>query len=146
MTDDEAIQEAMKAQKTPTLPITADTPKEWQSALKAVQLEGLLNTSVGQAVVVMAKDPSFQQSALEIAQKFDRNSWIGAELGWIVLIWLFRAWRLTKANTILTRIWTQAWVGAVFWVGALVLVPWVLWGKSYQSVLGSIIRTLIHQF
>jgi hypothetical protein len=146
MTDDEAIVAAQRAQSPSGLSNSMEVPKEWEGALKGVQLDSLLKTPVGQVAVVLAKDPAFRQATGEIAQKFDRNAFLGYEFAWIIVIWVVRAWRLSKVNTLLTRLWTQAWVGSLFWWGALALIQMLLWGKSFQMVLATAFRAIIHQF
>jgi hypothetical protein len=146
MTDDEAIQAAQKLSTAPAKSGDSSPSGMIEDLLSGVQLAPLMNTPVGKFALTMAKDPDFRQSATEIAQKFNKTTFLGYEFAWIIVIWVFRSWRLTKVNTLLTRLWTQAWVGMVFWWGALTLIPWVLWGKSYQTALASLIRGLIHQF
>jgi hypothetical protein len=146
MTDEEAIQAAQKLSPAPTKSGDSFPSGMIDDLLGGTQLAPLLNSPVGKFALTMSKDPEFRQAATEIAQKFDRTTFLGYEFAWIVLIWVFRSWRLTKVNTLLTRLWTQAWVGMVFWWGALTLIPWILWGKSFQVALASLIRGLIHQF
>jgi len=146
MTDEEAIEAAQRTQQS-------SLPKEFKESngsmpdvVSGIKLDSLMNSSAGNLIMVVMRDPAFRQASAEIAQKFNKTTFMGYEFAWIVLIWVFRSWRLTKVNTLLTRLWTQAWVGMVFWVGALTLIPWILWGKSYQLALASVIRGLIHQF
>ena len=146
MTDDEAIQAAQKLSPVPAKSGDSSPVEMVGDLLNGVQLAPLMNSPVGKFVILMTKDASFRQASTEIAQKFDKTAFLGYEFAWIVLIWIFRSWRLTKVNTLLTRLWTQAWVGLVFWWGALTLIPWILWGKSFQTALASVIRGLIHQF
>ncbi len=146
MTDDEAIEAAQKLSHPPAKSGDSSQAGMIEDLLNGAQLAPLMNSPVGKFALTMTKDPDFRQSATEIAQKFNKTTFLGYEFAWIVLIWVFRSWRLTKVNTLLTRLWTQAWVGMVFWWGALTLIPWILWGKSFQTALASLIRGLIHQF
>lgn len=146
MTDEEAVKAATIAQSPMNSSGVPPIPKEAQEWLKSQGLDQALNHPLSQFSLVLVSDPAFRGAVGEINQKFHKNTVIGYEIAWILLIWVFRAWRLTKAGTWLTRIWTQAWVSVVFWWGVLFLVPWLLWGKSYQMLLSTVIRALIHQF
>jgi hypothetical protein len=155
MTDDEAIKAANAEQVTKSNTTIPPLPKEAQEWLKTFspglfenyqQVEQTWNHPLTQFSVLLVRDPAFRGSVGEISQNFQKNTVIGYEITWILLIWIFRAWRLSKSATWLTRIWTQAWVSCLFWWGSLFLVPWLIWGKSYQILLASVFRTLIHQF
>ena len=136
MTDEEAITAAGVAQN----------PNVSSSPISKVAEAWVKNQPVTQISVILMKDSSFLEAVGEINQKFQKNTVLGYEITWILLIWTLRAWRLSKAGTWFTRIWVQAWVSILFWWGGLVLVPWLLWGKSYQIVLASVFRALVHQF
>ncbi len=111
-----------------------------------MNLEGVTAVPATQITLTLLKDPAFRGAVSEIDQKFDKTSFYGYEIGWVVLVWILRAWRLSKAATWLTRLWVQAWVAMVFWAGLVLVVPWLLWGKSYQTVLATVFRAVIHQF
>ena len=155
MTDQEAINEATLVQnpninaKIPPLPREAE---QWMKAISPgafenyQQLEHTWNHPLIQFSVVLVRDPAFRGAVSEVNQKFEKNAFLGYEITWVLLIWTLQAWRLSKAGTWLTRIWVQIWVSAFFWWGCLFLVPWLLWGKSYQMILATAFRAMIHQF
>lgn len=146
MTDEEAI-EAAKAAQSPNLNSSASViPKEAHEWLRSLNLEGISELPATQVSMTLLRDPAFRGAVSEIYQKFDKTSFFGYEMGWILLVWIVRAWRLSKAGTWLTRLWVQAWVAVVFWLGSLLVVPWLLWGKSYQMALATVFRAVIHQF
>ena len=155
MTDDEAVKSASVAQNPNVNLSLPPLPKEAQEWIKAInpalfenyqQMEHFWNNPAVQFSVVLVKDPEFRGAMGEINQKFQKNTVLGYEIAWVLLIWILRAWRLSKAGTWLTRIWVQLWVSVFFWWGGLFLVPWLLWGKSYQMLLSTVFRALIHQF
>jgi hypothetical protein len=39
--------------------------------------------------------------------------------------------------------WTQAWVAALFWVLAVFLVPFLVWGGAYGTLLSHLVRAFI---
>jgi len=145
MTDDEAIQ-AATALHAPAKEVVESTPAEVVNWLKSMKLESMGDSSLGKVGMVLAKDPAFRESYGKIQQSFQLNLTLGYLAGWILLIWILRAWRLSKAGTWLTRIWTQFWVSIVSWWGILVVVPMLLWGKSYQMLMATLLRAMIHQF
>ena len=94
-------------------------------------------------ISVITKDSQVAASLQEMGQQHKLGMFAGYELAWIVLIWVFRAWRLTKAGTLLTRIWTQAWIAVLFWIMALTSVPLLVWGGAYQGFLSQVIKLTI---
>lgn len=162
MTDEEAVKSAEAASHAgsalPDPNVNAKLPplpKEVEGWLSTFapgmfdnyqQVAGTWNHPLTQFSVVLVRDPVFRGSLSEIHSKFDKNAVFGYELGWVLLIWILRAWRLSKAGTWLTRIWVQAWVASIFWAGFLFFVPWLLWGKSYQMLVATVFRAMIHQF
>jgi hypothetical protein len=111
-----------------------------------MNLESWSETSLGKMGMVLVKDPAFLKAYESIHQSFKPNILMGYFAGWVLLIWILRAWRLSKSPTWLTRIWTQFWVSVVSWWGILFMIPWVLWGKSYQMFMATLFRAMIHQF
>ena len=162
MTDQEAVQAASQTaiQSNPMndpaiqakLPFAAGDAEAVLRALNPMAAVGNApqNNAPGRPFVkfgfALMRDQDFSQSLSDIQAQYSPVQTMGYEVLWILCIWTLRAWRLSKAGTWLTRIWVQLWVSGVFWLGALVLVPLFLWGKSYQTFLGSLLRTLLHQF
>jgi hypothetical protein len=96
--------------------------------------------------LTMGQDAEFKAGMGEMFESHAMNRLAGYELLLILLLWIFRAWRLSKVNTWLTRIWTQAWVGFCYWVCALFLVPSLIWGESYRTVMSHLIRSGFKHF
>lgn len=59
---------------------------------------------------------------------------LGYEFLWLLLFWTILPWRLSKGSGWFGRLWTQVWLGTVFWVGALWLIPASQWGDPYRSL------------
>ena len=127
-------------------------PKQAEDWLKSVipgafsNGQSLQGHPLMQFSITLGKDQQFREAVEDISKNFQKTSVLGYEIAWVLLIWILRAWRLSKAGSWLTRIWVQAWVAVIFWWGSLFLVPWLLWGKSYQTVLATAFRAFIHQF
>ena len=145
MTDEEAIQSAQSIHAQGSSPIQ-NTPVEWSQWLKSMNLDSAAQHPIGQVGLTLVKDPAFRQAYSEVQQGFQLNLTLGYLGAWILIIWILRAWRMSKADTWLTRIWTQLWVSILSWRGILFLIPGILWGKSYQMLLATAFRAVIHQF
>ena len=66
-----------------------------------------------EVTTVLVKDPQVQMAWNEVVQQHKGTLFLGYEIGWILIIWIIKAWRLTKAMTLFSRLWTQAWIGIV---------------------------------
>ena len=95
--------------------------------------------------ITLVRDPAIKAAFSEIqAQK--PSVIISYELLWILLVWIFRAWRLDKAGTGLLKIWTQAWVGFLALLGTLFLVPFLAWGDPYRILLSHVLKAFFRHF
>jgi hypothetical protein len=99
-----------------------------------------------QFTLTLLKDPEFKQAKDQIRDAHLGDQLIGYELVFILLLWIFRAWRLGKAATLLTRIWTQAWIAVVFWLIAIFGIPWIVYGNAYQTILKVIGKAFARHF
>ncbi len=145
MTDHPAIQKAITIQETAKNELEG-MPTEVEKWFKSVNFNSWSDTSIGKMGLILVKDPAFHEAYENIHQAFKPNLLMGYFAGWILVVWILRAWRLSKSPTWLTRIWTQCWVSLVSWCGILVMIPWLLWGKSYQMFMATLFRAMIHQF
>ena len=146
MTDEEAIQSAIVVQSPNINSGVIPFPKEVQEWFKSLNLDGAWNHPTAQFSMILVKDPAFRGAVSEINQKFQKNTVLGYEIAWVLLVWTIQAWRLSKAGSWFMRIWTQAWVSMLLLWGSLFFIPWLLWGKSYQIMLSTVFRAIIHQF
>jgi hypothetical protein len=110
------------------------------------QLEGTWNHPMTQFSITLVRDPQFRTSVSEIYGQHNMTTFYGYEALWIILVWILRAWRLSKSPTWLTRLWTQAWIAVVFWVGSTVVVPGILWGEAYRTVLSRLLKAVFQHF
>ncbi len=110
------------------------------------QIASTWNHPMTQFSVTLVRDPQFRGAISEIYAQSNAKTFYGYEFGWIILIWILRAWRLSKSPTWLTRLWTQAWISVVFWVGAVFVVPSLLWGEAYRTVLSHFLKAVFKHF
>lgn len=107
------------------------------------QLERLWNHPVTRFGVELTKDQAFTGALESIRESHATTQLMAFEGILIGILWAFRAWRLGKVNTLLMRMWTQAWVAALFWVLAVFLVPFLVWGGPYGTLLSHLVRAFI---
>ena len=110
------------------------------------EIESTWNHPLAQFSMTLVKDPEFRGALTEIYTQHPLSTCVGYEMIWVLLIWILRAYRLGKVNTWLLRIWTQAWVGVFYFLGAWFVVPYLLWGKSYLVVIGQLTKAIIRHF
>jgi hypothetical protein len=110
------------------------------------QIELLWNRPTVQFAITLAHDDQFSQALGEMRKKESVGALMGWEIAWVVLIWVFRAWRLSKVETVFLKIWTQLWVSVIFWVGFFVLVPYLAYGQAYVTVMSHLFRAFLKHF
>lgn len=59
---------------------------------------------------------------------------LGYEFAWLILFWTLLPWRLSMGQGWIGRLWTQSWVGVIYWVGAIYLIPASQWGDPYRNL------------
>jgi hypothetical protein len=109
-------------------------------------IEKLWNHPLTQFGLTLGKDAEFKAGIQKMAREEAGARLIGFELFLILVLWVVRAWRLGKASTWLTRFWTQAWVGGLYWLSALFLVPALVYGEGFRITLAQLIRAAIRHF
>jgi hypothetical protein len=131
------------------------TPSEITGFLKAQSpelkekiesIERFMENPVVKVGGTLVQDQEFTLSFGKIIESHRGSSLLAYEGVLILVLWGFRAWRLGKVNTLLARMWTQAWVALLYWVLALVVVPSLVWGESYRTVLSHSARAVLRHF
>ena len=110
------------------------------------QIQKTWNSPTAQFTLTLVQDAEFNQAVNQIRNAHLGSQFLSYELVLMLFLWIFRAWRLTKVQTWLTRIWTQAWIGTVFWLCALFLVPNFVWGESYRTILSHFFKAIVRHF
>ena len=117
----------------------------------------LKGTQVGTELPLVWKQPTTQFSVSLVRDPQVKASWdqiraqkpsilLTYELVWILLIWIFRAWRLQKSGTWLLRIWTQAWIAVLSVLGAVLVIPILAWGEPVQKLFAQVAKAFIQHF
>lgn len=131
-------------------------PKEVEEWLRSMSpgffqnykdIETTWNNPAVQFSMTLASDPQFRASASEIYAQPNAFQKVAVyEFGLIVVIWILRAWRLSKAPTWIKKLWVQLWVGTLFWVFSLFIIPYLIWGSTYKTALGQLLKAIIRHF
>ncbi len=129
--------------------------KEAESWLKSLgpdfkndleQIQKIWNHPATRVGWTLSQDQEFVSSLNQIRDSHRSNVFYAYELVLILILWTVRAWRLSKAATWLGRMWTQAWIASVFWFMALILVPGLVWGEAFRTVLSHLVRAILRHF
>ncbi len=127
--------------------------EEWFQALNPSffksykDIEATWNHPLTQATLAVVGDPQFKAALTELShQDHLASTLFGYEALWVIVIWTFKSWRLTKVSTWIRRLWVQLWVGTVFWWGALLIVPFIVMGNSFKVLIGQVLKAVIHHF
>jgi hypothetical protein len=110
------------------------------------QIQTAWNYPLTQFSLTLMGDPQFRSSVAEMYGKHALGTYFGYELCWIVLVWILRAWRVGRAATWLKKLWTQAWIGIVFWIGSIAAIPFLVWGDSYRTAMSHLAKAIFKHF
>ena len=104
------------------------------------------NRPLTQFSITLIRDQDLKGALAEISAQPKTTALLGYEVAWVLYIWIFRAWRLQKASTVLTRIWTQAWIAVLAWIGILGLIPAIVWGDAYRIAVFQVLKAVAKHF
>ncbi len=110
------------------------------------QIQKTWNAPLTQFTLTLVQDTELKGAVSEIAGSHLYREFFAYEAVLILLIWILRAWRLSKVNTWLTRLWTQAWIALLYWVSAVFLIPGLVWGAAYRTVLSHLTKAVFRHF
>jgi len=109
-------------------------------------VNALVNHPLSKAGATLVQDQEFTSAVSRISNAHGGTRFLAYEGVLLILVWIFRAWRLSKSNTLLPRLLTQAWIGAVYWILAITVVPWLVWGEAFRTALGHLVKVALRQF
>ena len=108
----------------------------------AEQLEKLLSSSNAQKWIAVISDSRLRASAEALANSPRRMTLIYAEIGWFIVLLVFRAWRFSKVVKWYRRLWVSAYSLGLYWLGSAYLLPWLVFGEDYRQLVFGLIRIL----
>jgi hypothetical protein len=109
-------------------------------------LQKTWNAPLTQFTITLVQDADFKLASQQIYNSHLGSTLVSYELVLILVLWIIRSWRLGKASTWLLRIWTQAWIAVVYWLLAVFLVPYLVWGDAYRILLKQISKAILRHF
>jgi hypothetical protein len=107
------------------------------------QLNRLLSQPAVQGYLKLFSNPTFARGVDQIIQSPRRMTLLYVQLGFIVFMMFFRAWRFSKTTSWIKKLWTQFWTFVMFWAGAVVVIPWVVLGDPYFQTMAGLLDVLL---
>jgi hypothetical protein len=103
------------------------------------QINKILSQPAVQAYMKFFTNPIFSKGVDQIIKSPQRMTLLYVEIGLVVFMLIFRAWRFSKSTHWVGRLWTKIWTLVLFWLLALVAVPWAVLGDPYyQTIRGAL--------
>lgn len=103
------------------------------------QLTQLLNQPAVQGYLKLFSNPTFSKGIDEVIKSPRRMTLLYAQIGFIVFMMFFRAWRFSKSTHWIKKLWTQLWTFGLFWIGAVVVIPWAILGDAYYNTIAGLL-------
>jgi len=100
-------------------------------------LQKTLSNPAVQAYLKFFTSPKFSQAAEQIMNSPHRNTLIYFQIAWLILIFIYRAWRLSKIAAAKwgQMLWFRFHTAVGYLAGAIVFVPWMILGDPYYKLL-----------
>ncbi len=138
----------------PSMPHELKLSKDAEEWLKSVnpgfqtdeQIQAFWNASPTQLGLTLVNDGDFRGAIQQIKDSHQWTQFFAYEFVLLVVLWFFRPWKLAKATTWMRRIWTQLWTGWVFWILAIFLIPSLVWGDAYRTLLSHLVKGVFRHF
>jgi hypothetical protein len=93
-----------------------------------------------QAYVGALSGPRAQEMAEMAGRASVRWKLLGALVAWFLAMVILRAWRRSRARGWIGALWVSAWTFALFALGALLGIPWLVLGPQYVDWLQRVAR------
>lgn len=134
----------MKATKPEPSPEPETASTAMEPTLKELErLGGELQQQLG---LTLSRDDAFLGAIGSITKNPKASEFLAYEGALLLVLWAFRAWRLSKVNTLFRQILTQAWISVAYWVVALFLIPSFIWGEHFRVALSHLFRAVLRHF
>jgi len=102
-------------------------------------LQSLEKNPVVQTLRNALQKPEFTRALDQILRHPKKKELLYAQIGWILFMMLFRAWRLSRPGHWLLKIWTRLWTFALLTGGTALVVPTIILGEPYLMIIRSLI-------
>ena len=104
----------------------------------AAQFQRLLANPMVAAQLKFVSSPVVAEGVKKIAQHPNRMILLYSQIGWIVFMLFFKAWRLAQSSKWYVKIWTRLWTLGLFWIGSLGVIPCLVLGDEYKKLLSAV--------
>ena len=109
-------------------------------AEKLQYAQKLLDNPVTRKYIRVLSDPKVQQDIHVLINNPERTAFLAWEFAWIIVMFLFKAWRLTKSKRLISIIFTQLWTLCLFLGGVFYLVPRAVFGDDFTRLAHDLIQ------
>jgi len=106
------------------------------------QLQALLQSPMAQKMGSLMTNPEFTRSADAVIQHPNRMMLLYCNIGLVLTMFVFRAWRYSKTNHWARKLWINVYSGIFLWGMVAVVVPRIVLGEPYFTMLGTFYRVL----
>jgi hypothetical protein len=139
------------------LPAPADGTEELVREVESFQeelqrtLQKLQNLSVSgeglagirEKVLRLASDDRFLKAAQDLWSHPNRNTLLAAEVAFVFMMFLLKAWRQAVSRSWLRRIFVGLFLGMITWAGMLVVLPYVILGEPFRIFVLTLWRVFV---
>lgn len=108
----------------------------------AQKLNALMTNPMLQGYMKLLSNPGFTENIKKIMNHPNRVTLFFAELAWIVVMIVVRAWRFSLVSHWTRKVWVNIWTMVLFWGGSSVVVPTVVLGDIYLNTLTMVYDSL----
>jgi hypothetical protein len=116
------------------------------SKVSAEQIQSakkILDTPTAKKSIRVFSDPMVQQDLKTLISSPARNALVGWQLGWIIFMFFFRTWRLSKSRSFLGSVFTQLWTLILLLSGTVYFVPRIVLGQDFARLVDHIIALMM---
>ncbi len=120
-------------------PLSADyqklAPDQMPLTGPAAQFQKLL------APLKVLADPRVREVTERVLQNPNRMTLLWAQVGWMIALFIFKSWRLSKGAVWYSRVWTRIWTFGLYWSGALGVIPYFIIRTDFLNLI-QLIKTI----
>lgn len=106
------------------------------------QVQALLSSQAGQALVQFASQPAVTSSIRGMMEHPDRVKFLYFEAGWAILLFPVGFWRASRAERWYGKVWVKISNAGIYWGGAVALIPWIVFGDPYAKFFSLVFQAI----
>lgn len=101
---------------------------------EVASLQKLLAQPAVQSYLKLFSNPSFQSGISRLTEHPNRMMFLYVNGGWLLVVIVGRAWRISKTDRWWHRLWVKFYWGILFLLGAFVVIPFLVFGTPYLEL------------